>query len=156
VWEPSLKPVANQQLEWKNREQDHWWKFTSTYKAQPLLCEKVTRKYGGWKTDYADCADTPVRISTKWRSDVDHIQRDGDNPDCAYSASYAGTRLFGLAVSVTGHFGRDISVHKELMKFVKFANVNEYLGRITICPYNTRQINNSTICFAKSTFKLGC
>ena len=29
-----------------------------------------------------------------------------------------GTRLFGLAVSVTGHFGRDILVHKEVMKFV--------------------------------------
>jgi len=25
---------------------------------------------------------------------------------------------FGLAVLVTGHFGRDIFVHKELMKFV--------------------------------------
>jgi len=25
---------------------------------------------------------------------------------------------FGLAVSVTGHFGRNIFVHKELMKFV--------------------------------------
>jgi len=30
---------------------------------------------------------------------------------------------FGLAVSVTGHFGRDISVHKELMKFVNLAQV---------------------------------
>ena len=44
-----------------------------------------------------------------------------------------GTRLFsvwpvrsgqlGLAVSVTGHFGRDISVPKELMKFVNLAQV---------------------------------
>jgi len=30
---------------------------------------------------------------------------------------------FGLAVSVTGHFGGDISVHKELMKFVNLAQV---------------------------------
>ena len=44
---------------------------------------------------------------------------------------------FGLAVSVTGHFGRDVSVHKELMKFV---NVNGYLGRIIIFLYNTIQI----------------
>jgi len=47
---------------------------------------------------------------------------------------------FGLAVSVTGHFCHDISVHKELMKFVKCVNVNEHLGRIIIYPYNTRQI----------------
>jgi len=36
---------------------------------------------------------------------------------------YQGTRLLGLAGSVTGHFGRDISVHKELMKFVNLAQV---------------------------------
>jgi len=30
---------------------------------------------------------------------------------------------FGLAVSLTGHFGRDISVQKELMKFVNLAQV---------------------------------
>ena len=30
---------------------------------------------------------------------------------------------FGLSVWVTGHFGRDISVHTELMKFVNFAHV---------------------------------
>ena len=48
-----------------------------------------------------------------------------------------GARLFGLAVSVMGHFGRDIPVHKELMKFVI---VNEYLVSIIIYPYNTRQI----------------
>ena len=47
---------------------------------------------------------------------------------------------FGLADSVTGHFGCDISVHKELMKFVKFINVNEYLGRMIIYSYNSRQI----------------
>jgi len=38
-----------------------------------------------------------------------------------------------------GHFGRFISVHKELMKFVKFVHVNEYPGRIIIYAYNTRQ-----------------
>jgi len=32
--------------------------------------------------------------------------------------NFPGTGLFGLADSVTGHFGRDISVHKELIKFV--------------------------------------
>jgi len=47
---------------------------------------------------------------------------------------------FGLAVSVTEHFGRDISVHEKLRKFVKFVNANEYLDRIIIYPYNTRQI----------------
>ena len=47
---------------------------------------------------------------------------------------------FGLAVSVMAHFGRDISVHKELMKFVKFVDVNEYPGRIIMYAYNTRQI----------------
>jgi len=36
-----------------------------------------------------------------------------------------------------GRFGRDISVHKELMKFVKHFDVNEYPGRIIIYPYNT-------------------
>jgi len=36
-----------------------------------------------------------------------------------------------------GRFGRDISVHKELMKFVKLFDVNEYPGRIIIYPYNT-------------------
>ena len=45
---------------------------------------------------------------------------------------FKGTRLFGLADSVTGHFRRDISAHKELMKVVKFVNENEYLGRIII------------------------
>ena len=44
---------------------------------------------------------------------------------------------FGLAVSVMGHFGRDIFIHKELMKFV---DVNEYPGRIIIYAYNTIQI----------------
>jgi len=60
------------------------------------------------------------------------------------------TRLFGLADSVTGHFGRDISVHKELMKFVKFVNVNEYLGRVIICPYNTRQIRTQQFALPKA------
>jgi len=57
-----------------------------------------------------------------------------------FGLSRFGLSRFGLAVSVTGHFGRDISVHKELMKLVKFVNVNEYLGMIIIYPYNTRQI----------------
>jgi len=39
-----------------------------------------------------------------------------------------------------GHFGRDISVHKELMKFVKFVYVNKYPCRIIFYRYNTRQI----------------
>jgi len=56
---------------------------------------------------------------------------------------------FGLADSATGHFGCDISVHKELMKFVKFVNVNEYLGRIIIYPYNTRQIKTRQCALAK-------
>jgi len=34
----------------------------------------------------------------------------------AVRSDVPGTRLFGLAVSVTGHFGRDISVHRELIK----------------------------------------
>jgi len=36
-----------------------------------------------------------------------------------YSASIiTGTGLFGLAVSDTGHFGHNISVHKQLITFV--------------------------------------
>ena len=33
---------------------------------------------------------------------------------------------FGLAVSVSGHFGRDISVHKELIIYV---HPNDYIGK---------------------------
>jgi len=54
------------------------------------------------------------------------------------------------AASVTGHFNRDISVHKELMKFVKFVNVNEYLGRIIIYPYNTRQMKTQQFTLPKA------
>jgi len=36
-----------------------------------------------------------------------------------------------------GHFGRDISVHTELMKFV---NINEYLDKIIRYLDNSRQI----------------
>jgi len=57
---------------------------------------------------------------------------------------------FGLAVSVTGYFGRNIFVHKELMKFVKFVNLNEYLGRIIIYPYNTRQIKTRQFALPKA------
>jgi len=66
-----------------------------------------------------------------------------------------GTRLFGLAVSVTGIFGRDISVHKELMKFVQFVNVNEYLGRIIIYPYNKRQIKTRQFALPKTRSNSG-
>jgi len=66
-----------------------------------------------------------------------------------------GARLFGLAVSVTGHFNRDICVHKELMKFVKFVNVNEYLGRIIIYPYNTRQIKTRQFTLPKTRSNSG-
>jgi len=61
-----------------------------------------------------------------------------------------GPSHFGLADSVTGHFGRDIFVHKELMKFVKFLNVNEYLGRMIIYPYNTRQIRTQQFALPKA------
>jgi len=44
-----------------------------------------------------------------------------------------------------GHFGRYNSVHMELMKFVKFVDVNEYPGRIIIYAYNTRQIKLDNI-----------
>jgi len=59
---------------------------------------------------------------------------------------------FGQAVSVTGLFGRDISVHKELMKFV---NVNEYLGRIITYPYNTRQIKTRQFALPKTRSNSG-
>jgi len=59
------------------------------------------------------------------------------------------------AISVTGHFGRDISVHKELMKFVKFVDVNEYLGRIIIYPYNTRQIKTRQFALPKARSNSG-
>jgi len=49
-----------------------------------------------------------------------------------------------------GQFGRDVSVHKELMKFVKFVNVNEYPGRIIIYPYNTSQIKNLQFALPKA------
>jgi len=61
----------------------------------------------------------------------------------------------GLAVSVTGHFGPDISVHKEVMKFVKFVNVNEYLGRIIIYLYNKRQIKTRQFVLPKARSKSG-
>jgi len=48
------------------------------------------------------------------------------------------------------HFGRDISVYTELMKFVKFVNVNEYLGRIITYPYNTRQIKTRQFALPKA------
>jgi len=35
-------------------------------------------------------------------------------------------RLFSQAVSVWDHFGRDISLHKQLIIFV---NLNDYIGR---------------------------
>ena len=60
--------------------------------------------------------------------------------DLAVSVWPFWSGCFGLADPVTGHFGRDISAHKELMKFVKFVNANEYLGRMIIYPYNSRQI----------------
>jgi len=41
--------------------------------------------------------------------------------------------------SISRHFGRNISVHKELMKLV---NVKEYLGRTIIYRNNTRQIKD--------------
>ena len=62
---------------------------------------------------------------------------------------------FGLAVSVTGHFGRDIFVHKELMKFVKVVNVNKYLGRIMIYPHNTRQTKSRQFALPKPRSKSG-
>jgi len=45
------------------------------------------------------------------------------SPSTCYLDGYTTIRCgrFGLALSVTGHFFRDISVHKELMKF----DVNE-------------------------------
>jgi len=49
---------------------------------------------------------------------------------------------FVLAHSVMGRFDRDISVHKELMKFVKLFDVNEYPCRINMYTYDTRQIKN--------------
>jgi len=36
------------------------------------------------------------------------------------------------------------------MKFVKFVNVNEYLGRIIIYPYNTRQITTRQFSLPKA------
>ena len=62
---------------------------------------------------------------------------------------------FGLADSVTGLFVRDISVQKELMKFVKFVNVNEYLGRMIIYPYNTRQIKTRQFALPKTRSNSG-
>ena len=41
------------------------------------------------------------------------------------TTSKPGTRLFGQAVLVTGYFGRDISVHKQLIIFVY---LNDYIG----------------------------
>jgi len=58
----------------------------------------------------------------------------------------------GQAVSITGNFGRDISVHKEMMKFV---NVNEYLCRIIIYPYNTRQIKTRQFALPKTRSNSG-
>jgi len=37
-----------------------------------------------------------------------------------------GLGRFGLAVSVWGHFGHDISVHKQLIAFLY---LNDYIGR---------------------------
>jgi len=62
---------------------------------------------------------------------------------------------FDLAVSVVGHFDRDISVHKELMKFVKHVNVTEYPGRIIIYPYNTRQIKTRQFALPKARSNSG-
>jgi len=41
------------------------------------------------------------------------------------------------------------------MKFVKFVNVNEYLGRIMIYPYNTRQIKTRQVTFPKARSNSG-
>ena len=49
-----------------------------------------------------------------------------------------------------GRFGRDISVHKELMKFVKLFDVNEYPGWIIIYTYNTRQIKTRQFALPKA------
>ena len=62
---------------------------------------------------------------------------------------------FGLAVLVTRHFGRDISVHKELMKFVKFVNAKEYLGRMIIYLYNTRQVKTRQFALPKTRSNSG-
>jgi len=44
---------------------------------------------------------------------------------------YWGTQLFGLAVSVRGHFGHDISVHKQLITFVYG---NDYIDWRNVTP----------------------
>jgi len=41
------------------------------------------------------------------------------------------------------------------MKFVKFVNVNEYLGRIIIYPHNTRQIKTRQFALPKARSKSG-
>ena len=45
-----------------------------------------------------------------------------------------GLGRFGLAVSVWGHFGHDISVHKQLITFVY---LNDYIDRrnVTLAGY---------------------
>jgi len=58
---------------------------------------------------------------------------------------------FGLG-RFSRHFGRDISVHEELMKFV---NVNEYLGKINIYPYNTRPIKTRQFALPKACSNSG-
>jgi len=41
------------------------------------------------------------------------------------------------------------------MKFVKFVDVNEYLGRIIIYPYNTRQIKTRQFALPKARSNSG-
>ena len=45
---------------------------------------------------------------------------------------------FGLAVSVTGHFGRDIAVHKELMKLVNLAQVTSVQFGQTVLLFKSK------------------
>jgi len=54
-----------------------------------------------------------------------------------------------------GRFGRDISVHKELMKFVKLFDVNEYPGRIIIVPCKTRPIKTWQFALPKTRSNSG-
>ena len=71
-----------------------------------------------------------------------------------FGLSHFGLSRFGLADSVWPFRSRDISVAR-FLELMKFVNVTEYLGRIIIYPYHTRQIQTRQFVLPKARSNSG-